>query len=132
MTVMKMLAEGYSYSLISTLAGINKKTVVDIAKREGVRKKYRKAAKTKKVNNDLVCFAEDTKLPSRKYPDFILLVQENNRVRLPHPDQCKHILSLKGHGEDQDHYCQNKRTGHKPYCTACQKKLFIKNYQGAL
>ena len=113
-----MLLEGYSYSLISSLAGLHKTTVSDIARLSGcaseISKKHNKFKKSKKT----VTFKIQTDMPKQK-AGFAMWVRKNGRIALPHDRQCKNILSLHKHDYNKDFYCQNERPEGQSYCASC-------------
>ena len=121
MTVMKMLAEGYSYRLIGTLAGIHKQTVAEIARQTGRRRRRRKKVKPRKLSKKLVTDKTEKTLPVQK-EGFSLWVRKEGKVHMPHHSQCKNIFSLDVNDNSRDYYCQNERILGQSYCAECHAR----------
>ena len=126
--IMHLLRLGQSYSVIATSVGVARSKVTKLARETGLRSRFSLEVEEKKaVKKSMPVFKGSMKkeLPEQVRLDFALLVRRSGITELPHQDQCKHIFSLEGHGQEMDHYCQNKREKDKPYCKSCMQILYV-------
>ena len=134
--IIRLLGLGQSYSVIATSVGVSRTKVQNIAEETGMQSSFsldtfmRRGARKKPI-----LYAPNSlrdKVAKQENSAFSLFVRQEGAIYMPHPDQCKHILSVRGASQDKDHYCQNHHTEDTSYCTECQKILFTRPYKRKL